>query len=176
MKVLPGILITTVIWISTGPGTAPMSDFVHGPDVQIREGRQWLRVVSGICPQSRKTKKAPSRFYGKQNPLLPSSDNLERGKNLYQKEAKPTACRMCHGIRGNGNGRLAVRMEPPPRNFTCGEMMESFPDGQLFWIIKSGSRGTAMPAHKSTMSDREIWQLIHYIRQFTSQAGGHRFK
>jgi len=66
-----------------------------------------LIVVSGICPQPRKTEKAPSRYTLKQNPLFATTKNIERGKSLYQMEAKPTACKMCHGIRGNGNGRLA---------------------------------------------------------------------
>jgi len=67
-----------------------------------------LIAASGICPQSRKTEKAPSRYTLKQNPLFATTKNIERGKSLYQMEAKPTACKMCHGIKGNGNGRLAV--------------------------------------------------------------------
>ena len=126
-----------------------------------------LTVASGICPQSRKTEEAPSRYTLKQNPLSATKKNIERGKSLYQREAKPTACKMCHGIRGNGNGRLARGLEPAPRNFTCEETMKSLSDGQLFWVIKNGSKGTAMPAHKFTLSDKDIWQIIHYLKSFT---------
>jgi len=125
-----------------------------------------LIITSGICPQSRKTEKAPSRYILKQNPLFATTKNLERGKSLYQMEAKPTACKMCHGIRGNGNGRLARGLEPAPRNFTCEDTMKSLSDGQLFWVIKNGSKGTAMPAHKFTLSDKDIWQIIHYLKRF----------
>ena len=57
-------------------------------------------------------------------------------------------------------------MEPPPRNFTCEKVMEALPDGQLFWVIKNGSKGTAMPAHKFSLRDDQIWQLILFIRRF----------
>ena len=123
-------------------------------------------MASGICPQLRKTKKAPSKYTLKNNPLFATAKNIERGKSLYQTEAKPTACKMCHGIRGNGNGRLARGLEPAPRNFTCKKTMKALSDGQLFWVIKNGSKGTAMPAHKFTMSDKDIWQIIHYLKRF----------
>ncbi len=123
-------------------------------------------VVSGICPQNRNTKTAPGRYLDKTNPLAPTKENIERGKNLFIKDAKPTACKLCHGNRGNGNGNLARRMEPPPRNFTCAKVMNDLPDGQLFWIIQNGSKGTAMPAHKFSLNKEQIWQLILYIRSF----------
>ena len=91
---------------------------------------------------------------------------MKKGKNLFLKNAKPTACKLCHGVRDNGNGHLAKRMEPPPRNFTCGKVMEGLPDGQLFWVIQNGSNGTAMPAHRFSLSKEQIWQLILYIRKF----------
>ncbi|MEC7641343.1 MAG: cytochrome c, partial [Nitrospinota bacterium] len=123
-------------------------------------------AASGICPQKRNTRTASGSDLKQQTPFPVSPESVQAGHRLYQKEAKPMACRLCHGIRGNGNGRLAVNMEPPPRNFTCLKIMKTLPDGQLVWIIKNGSKGTKMPAHKSTLWDREIWQLIHYLRTF----------
>jgi len=40
------------------------------------------------------------------------------------------------------------------------------PDGQLFWIIRNGSPKTSMFAFPS-LTDDQVWQLIHYIRQFS---------
>ena len=134
------------------------------PRVQGLSGS--VLLVSGICPQNRKTRKAPGRYLKKKNPILPTPKNLAEGKRLFNKDAKPTACRLCHGAKGNGNGSLARRLDPPPRNFTCAEVMNDLPDGQLFWVIQNGSRGTAMPAHKFTLKPEEIWQLILFIRKF----------
>ena len=125
-----------------------------------------LATASGICPQNRKTEKAPGRYLEKTNPLAPTKENIEKGRKLFSEDAKPNACKLCHGSRGNGNGSLARGMEPPPRNFTCGKVMQDLPDSQLFWIIQNGSRGTAMPAHKFSLGKEKIWQLILYIRRF----------
>ena len=46
--------------------------------------------------------------------------------------------------------------------------MKELPDGQLFWIIRNGSQGTAMPAFKN-LHDDQIWQLIHYLRHFSTE-------
>jgi cytochrome c553 len=137
---------------------------VFDPDWKI------IHIASGICPQNRKTRNAPSRYLKKKNPQSDSPENIAAGKQLYYKDAKPTACSLCHGVRGNGNGRLAKGLNPPPRNFTCAVLMDTISDGQLFWIIKNGSRGTAMPNHRETLSDKKIWQLIRFIRQFSIRA------
>jgi mono/diheme cytochrome c family protein len=70
---------------------------------------------------------------------------------------------MCHGEQGDGKGLMGAALMPPPRNFTCGEMMKDIPDGQLFWIIKNGSLGTGMMAFPG-LPDEQVWQLVQYIR------------
>jgi mono/diheme cytochrome c family protein len=120
---------------------------------------------SGNCPQVRKTQSAPGGIHDMKNPLEPSAKNLKKGKVLFQSRAKPLACKHCHGLKGDGNGYKAVKMIPPPRNFTCAETMKDITDGQMFWIIKNGSSDTEMQTYDK-LSDKHIWQLIHYIRQF----------
>jgi mono/diheme cytochrome c family protein len=141
------------------------------PVARVSAGQQLGSLTRHLSPKHESpatlTEKAPSRYTLKQNPLFATTKNIERGKSLYQMEAKPTACKMCHGIKGNGNGRLARGLEPAPRNFTCEDTMKSLSDGQLFWVIKNGSKGTAMPAHKFTLSDKDIWQVIHYLKRFS---------
>lgn len=116
------------------------------------------------CPQPRSTAKAPESLYSENNPLENTLDNIEKGRLLFELDAQPT-CTLCHGS-GNGLGMMSGGLNPPPRNFTCKETMESVPDGQLFWIIKNGSEGTGMPSF-SDLSDDQIWQLVHYIRQLS---------
>jgi len=121
-----------------------------------------------ICPQERKTAKAPSNYLKKTNPLRAEPRNIKKGKVLSQIKAKPLACKHCHGMLGNGQGSMASSMNIKPRNFTCKQTMESISDGQLFWIIKKGSKGSTMPAY-SYLSDKKIWQLIHYIRSLSKR-------
>ena len=159
------VLTVSIIWfLLTRPLSGLPTGSAHSP--LITERSKHLVIASGICPQPRNTKQAPLKYKQKINPLLATTQNIEKGKLLYQVETKPTACKMCHGIRGNGNGILARGLEPAPRNFTCKETMEAISEGQLFWIIKNGSKGTAMPSHKLTLSDRDIWQIIFYLKSF----------
>ncbi len=117
----------------------------------------------GVCVQPRRTAKAPAEIRSRTNPMPVSTGAIQAGKTLFLKNAQPIACVMCHGEQGDGNGLMGAALVPPPRNFTCGEMMREIPDGQLFWIIKNGSAGTGMMAFPG-LSDEQVWQLIHYVR------------
>ena len=133
MKVLLCIMAVFILGFPVARVLADQKPELFGHSLdRIFEFPELLHVASGICPQPRKTRKAPSSYIRKKNPLPANSKNVERGKVLYQNEAKPTACKMCHGIRGNGNGRLARGLKPAPRNFACEETMRSLSDGQLF--------------------------------------------
>ncbi|MDT7042378.1 c-type cytochrome [Candidatus Nitronereus thalassa] len=118
---------------------------------------------SGVCPQPRKTKNAPGNIRNMTNPLPADSTNIKAGETLFQQTAQPLACMNCHGVKGDGKGPMGGALNPHPRNFTCGETMKDISDGQMFWIIKNGSKGTGMMAFPM-MPDNQIWQLIHYIR------------
>ena len=123
-----------------------------------------LAMVSSAyakCPEPRKTKFAPP-FY--QSFDKTKKANKTNGKKLFNKTAKPIACKMCHGKTGAGNGKLGKVLKPSPRNFTCNATMFKISAGQMFWIIKNGSKGTGMVAHKKTLKDKEIWDIIKYIR------------
>jgi mono/diheme cytochrome c family protein len=115
------------------------------------------------CVQPRKTASAPQDILAKMNPLPASSEVLQAGKGLYLHDAKPMACALCHGKRGEGKGPVSGGMMPPARDFTCGAMMREISDGQLFWVTKNGSPNTGMIAYPE-LSDDEIWRLVQYIR------------
>lgn len=114
------------------------------------------------CPQPRKTKSAPSNIASKDMTAKASAAN---GKKLYNKTAKPLACKMCHGDKGDGMGKLGKALKPNPRNFTCAETMKDVSAGQMFWVIKNGSAGTGMAAHGKTLKDKEIWDVVKYVRE-----------
>ncbi|MBN4079841.1 cytochrome c [bacterium AH-315-C08] len=114
------------------------------------------------CPQPRKTKSAPSNIASKDMTAKASAAN---GKKLFNKTAKPLACKMCHGKKGDGMGKLGKALKPNPRNFTCSDTMKDVSAGQMFWVIKNGSAGTGMVAHKKTLKDKEIWDVVKYIRE-----------
>ena len=114
----------------------------------------------GPCPQPRKTKSAPANLV---KASIPASASAEAGKKIFNKKAKPMACKMCHGKEGNGAGKLGKALSPKPRNFTCSKTMKHVSPGQMFWIIKNGSKGTGMVAHGKTLKDKQIWDVVKYI-------------
>jgi len=120
-------------------------------------------AFAGKCPQPRKTKSAPS---GTAKMDKTAKADAAKGKVIYMKKAKPMACQMCHGKKGDGTGKLGKAFKSPvaPRNFTCKATMKKVSAGQMFHIIKNGSKGTGMVAHKKTLKDKEIWDVVKYIR------------
>ena len=118
-------------------------------------------TVYATCPQFRNTKTAPSMF---QKLDKTATADKKKGKKIFQKTAKPMACKMCHGKKGDGKGKLGKALTPQPRNFTCADVMKDISPGQMFWIIQNGSKGTGMSPQKS-LKPREIWDVIKYIRE-----------
>ena len=123
---------------------------------------------TGLCPQTRGTSPAPKPFDEMVNILPASEENLAAGKLLFHEEAKPIPCETCHGFKGNGFGVIFARMQPYPRDFTCYQTMKEVSDGQMYWIIKHGSHGTRMKSFFTRLKEDEIWQLVHYVRQFAN--------
>lgn len=137
------------------------------------------------CPQPRETERAPDSYFMRVNPLPRTAANLELGRRLYEREARPEPCASCHGVRGNDAGARGQQLVPAPRNFACAATMANITDGQMYWVIQNGSgelhlparqgaqqierpgrrtRFTAMRAYREYLSDAETWQLILYIR------------
>ena len=141
------IIISIAIWVS-GVSLA----FADKPD-------------KAQCPQNRTTPDAPGKYFGLKNPLEATEKRIKKGEVLYMDTAKPMQCFHCHGARGDGTGELGLQADPPARNFTCAETMKSISDGQMFWAIKNGIEGTAMPAYPD-LADWQIWALIYYVQQF----------
>lgn len=101
------------------------------------------------------------------SPLPDSSEVVEKGKAIF--EGKGT-CFNCHGTDGGGNGPAAAQLNPSPRNFRHHGFWRHRTEGEIFWVIKHGSPGTAMIGFGPVLSDEEIWSVIQYERTF---AGGH---
>ncbi len=92
------------------------------------------------------------------NPLPATSDVIARGETTYTQQ-----CLSCHGVDGHGDGTLADGMFPKPADFSAAHT-KVHPDGQLFDWIQNGKPGTDMPAFGSTLTDEQIWEVLHYIQ------------
>ncbi|MEK9628276.1 MAG: cytochrome c [Nitrospinota bacterium] len=168
-RIVFGVFLFSVFFISSEvlevwAGQMGLGRRRHSRAFQGHHGQGF--IGKGFCPQMRTTVQAPDNIIKQKNPIKKTPELLYAGESLFQVEVQPTACKICHGVTGNGFGIMAQGLNPPPRNFTCSETMKTISDGQLFWIIRNGSPGTGMPAFKN-LSDREIWLIVHYIREFS---------
>lgn len=72
-------------------------------------------------------------------------------------------CVGCHGAPGVERSPAGKGLRPRPPDL--GERARTWSDAELFWIIKHGVRMTGMPAWGVTHSDREIWDVVAFVRQ-----------
>lgn len=101
------------------------------------------------------------------NPFPASEEIIAKGKALFEGKA---FCKTCHGADGKGlGGDIAPGSlkGPLPRNFTDNAWQAARTDGELFWILKNGSKGTAMaPFIPLILTEEEAWQVLQYVRSF----------
>jgi mono/diheme cytochrome c family protein len=101
------------------------------------------------------------------NPLPATPEMLENGKQLFQGKA---FCLTCHGRDGKGLGgdiEPGTLKGPLPRDFTDQEWQAARTDGELLWILKNGSKGTAMAKFiPLVLTEEEAWQVLLYVRSF----------
>jgi mono/diheme cytochrome c family protein len=104
------------------------------------------------------------------NPLPASEEIVAKGKALYEGKA---FCKTCHGPDGKGLGADITPGSlkgPLPRNFTDQKWQAARTDGELYWILQHGSKGTAMaPFIPLVLTEEEAWQVLRYVRSFATK-------
>lgn len=99
---------------------------------------------------------APKEADALKNPVKGDASATKAGKDLYV-----TNCTPCHGIHGKGDGPAAAALSPKPTDHTSA-MVQSETDGAIFWKITNGH--APMAAYKGSLSDKQRWELVNYIR------------
>jgi mono/diheme cytochrome c family protein len=93
------------------------------------------------------------------NPVTSNPENLKRGEAVYS-----TFCIGCHGIKGEGDGKLFTSGLYPLKPLTVsGPSAAKLKDGEIFHTITLGIR--SMGAHGSQIRSDDRWKLILYIRK-----------
>ena len=97
------------------------------------------------------------------NPVLEAPETLLRGKLVYT-----TFCIGCHGIAGNGDGRLFTSGLYPLKPLSLsGDTAVNLKDGEIFHTITLGIR--SMGAHGSQIRQDDRWKLVMYIRKLQKE-------
>jgi mono/diheme cytochrome c family protein len=97
-----------------------------------------------------------------------SPESVARGRAIFSER-----CVACHGPEGHGGGPVSRAKPPDPKT---GQPPPSFPpapdlgyaaiqarpDGYLYATILLG--GKAMPVMREGLDERDLWDLVHYLR------------
>lgn len=97
------------------------------------------------------------------NPLAGDKSGLADAKTLYINNCAP-----CHGDKGKGDGPAATALDPKPADHSSA-VVQNETDGSLFWKISEGRN--SMPGYKKTLTDKQRWELVNYIRTLSKGQG-----
>ncbi len=95
----------------------------------------------------------------------PVSGNPELGKQVYDNN-----CTICHGPGGKGKGTITKVYDMEPADHTDASSMNRMSNEKIYSIIANGTKGAElMPGWKGVLSDKEIEDVISYIRLLSAQ-------
>lgn len=100
------------------------------------------------------------------NPFPISNAKMDKAKTLYN-----SACGICHGEKGDGQGYLyagpQAKYPAAPKNL-LGDDMISAGNGRFYFAIMYGKN--MMGSYADKLSFEERWQVIHYIRSLQAKS------
>jgi mono/diheme cytochrome c family protein len=88
---------------------------------------------------------------------LRSPEARERGRALFQQH-----CALCHGARADGQGVRREGLTSRPRDFTDLTWRRQATPRRVFYAVREGVGGTAMPGWRS-LSEDETWDLVAFL-------------
>ncbi len=94
------------------------------------------------------------------NPVKATPASIAAGQKLYDSQ-----CSNCHGVAGKGDGKMAAAITgAKPSDLTDRSWKHGDSDGEIFTLIKDGSKGTGMRGFASRMKTDDIWNVVNYLR------------
>src|SRR5262245_23706364 len=159
---------TCALILSLVATLAPATTSGHDPKEKsphVDQGRAHLQAT--VPPE-----------YARQSPavdLWTDRAVLERGRTIYDAQ-----CAICHGPRGAGDGPAAASLTLKPPSLQDAAMVAEMTPAYWFWRISEGgaaepykSKGSVMPAYKSTLSADDRWAVIAYQHTLSGHSGPH---
>ena len=89
--------------------------------------------------------------------------DLDSGERIYKQN-----CVNCHGTSGKGDGAAAEKLTPKPADLTS-PATQAKKDAELLEVITFGRPGTAMPGWMSEIDEREMRDVLAYIRMLAAK-------
>jgi mono/diheme cytochrome c family protein len=89
-----------------------------------------------------------------------SSDEIAflAGAGIYKQY-----CASCHGLPGQPPSDYAATMYPKPTQLFRGNGVTDDPTSESYWKVANGIRMSGMPAFKTRLTDKQIWQVSQLV-------------
>ncbi len=112
------------------------------------------RIIGGALADRSIGRRAPKE----RNPLPQTPEVLRAGLEHYRGD-----CLLCHGAPGTPPGDAGKGLNPPAPDLASPDAQEAS-DGEIYQTVTHGIRMTGMPAFLPTHSEKEIWQIVAFVR------------
>ncbi len=147
--------------VLTNQGFKPPPTGFQGAHAAIQEGAD-VPVPAGQLEEAPNLSQIDRSYWLSGDPLPVTEQNLLRGKEVFLER-----CVGCHGPNGNGKGRGATFMAPPPADFTSADDACCGGDtgpGDFYYRILRGWPGTAMENFGERLSVDDIWRVVLFVK------------
>ena len=105
---------------------------------------------------------SPYRMHDQPPDTHDLSEAQQRGAALFQQN-----CAFCHGADGTGRNWIGSFLEPHARDLTAEAITQQAAE-RLAFVISNGLEGTSMPAWKHVLSDKQINDVVTYLKRSPS--------
>jgi mono/diheme cytochrome c family protein len=94
------------------------------------------------------------------NPVKVTPESIAAGKKIYD-----TQCTNCHGETGKGDGKMAASITgEKPSDLSDATWKHGSSDGEIFTLIRDGSKGTGMRGFATKLKTDDLWNVVNYLR------------
>ena len=101
------------------------------------------------------------------NPVGPTAASVTAGAASFKK-----FCAFCHGAAAKGDGALTPKGMTMPADLTDEKWDRGSTDGEIFTVIMEGAGPKfEMKGVKGKIADREVWQIVNFLRSLGPKAG-----
>jgi mono/diheme cytochrome c family protein len=123
----------------------------------------WATNGFAQSPDGTTTEATPKTL---KNPFPYAENTVRAGQKIYTRQ-----CITCHGKDGKGKTDKVTDMPIKPVDFTLGKFKFGNSDGELFTVIKHGTKGGMLP-FAAILKDPQLWHLVNYVRSLGPKKDG----
>lgn len=155
------------------------SDLTNNAELSKLSDRDLFQIIEGTAPHGEASSSMPKWGLAIPHTQIdslvayvrylhttkhPVSDNPLKGKETYE-----AYCTLCHG-NGKGKGVITKLYDMEPADHTDATAMNKISNEKMYSVIANGTSGsTLMPGWKDMLSEKEIKDVISYIRLISAQ-------